>query len=334
VTNEVALAQLRVKFPDGTEQIIPITRASFDIGRVAANELTLPDTKISRHHVRLLFEGDRISLIDMGSRNGTIVNGQALKPNEPSPIRPGESFTIGPYTLTLESNTPPEEPAPAGGEPPVVVEPPIPHEPDDNLPPGPPSHEPPLPRDGEPEYDRAFGLPEGESRYLDYLPPIFQEKPKANGLGGRLHPLYLQYSFFGRFLLPFEGLLRPIEQTVDHFDLYLDPATAPAHFLEELGAWLSLTLDEKWSLEKRRTLVAEASELYKRRGTRKGLARHLEIYTDVVPQITEPENRPHFFQVVLTVPAEKRIDRATIERIIEANKPAHATYSLEIKQSP
>lgn len=182
---------------------------------------------------------------------------------------------------------------------------------------GPPSPpEPPGARHPEPtERDPLFGVPADRSRYLDFLPPIYEGEP-----------------FLGRFLLAFEGLLTPIEQTVDNFDLYLDPGTTPSSFLEQLAYWLGLSLDEKWSDEKRRAVVSEAAELHRRRGTAWSLRRHLEIYTGVTPEITESKEQPHHFEVSLRVPRGAEVDRDTVDRIIRSNKPAHTSYDLEISR--
>ena len=323
------LAQLRVTLPDGTEHVIPVTQAQFNIGRVQENELQLPEKMVSRHHARLLFEANRVSLVDLKSSNGTTVGEVRLPPNEPYPLSYGEAFQIGSYTLCLEpvpvpavqeapepeadheeepaaKDVPvsPPEPAPAPHVKLGVTEAPPPTE---SLPI--PPEEPRLP------YGDIFGLLPDQSRYLQHLPPIYAEHP-----------------FLGRFLLAIEEILTPVEQTVDNFDLYLDPGTAPDFFLEQIAAWLGLTLDEKWPSEKRRTVVAEAAELYRQRGTRRGLSRHLEIYTDITPEIIEPDDHPHHFQVILRVPAGQEIDRATVDRIIRAGKPAHTTYTLEIAQ--
>jgi phage tail-like protein len=184
--------------------------------------------------------------------------------------------------------------------------------------------QPPTPLPAQPEppegervrYGEAFGLPGDCSRYLQYLPPIYAADP-----------------FLGRFLLAFEGVLAPIEQTVDHFDLYLSPRTAPAYFLEHLARWLGIDLDEKWPSATRRALLAEAIELYRRRGTRWALSRHIEICTGVAPEIVEPEEQPFHFRVILRVPAGQAVDRAAVERIIQADKPAHTTYELQTVES-
>jgi phage tail-like protein len=312
------LANLRITFPDGSEQVVPVTKTAFNLGRVPDNDLPLAHQRVSRQHARLLLEGDRIQLIDLNSRNGTFVGETRLTPNVPFPISYGQAFRIEPFTLRLEA-VPSAAPAQYAVPPATPVQdaqsitpkavqvgmmelapPPVP-------PKAPPSGSGQLP------YDEAFGLPRDASRYLKYLPPIYHED-----------------EFLGQFLLAFEGIWTPIEQMIDHFDLYLDPHTTPAFFLEHLASWLDLTLDEKWSLGKRRALVAEAAELYWRRGTRWSLSRHLEIYTGIMPEIIEPEDRPHHFQVVLRVPSGQAVDRAVVERIIRANQPAHTTYKLEI----
>lgn len=296
------IANLRILFPDGTEQIVAVTKTPFNIGRIFGNDLLLTHQKVSRQHARLLFEGERVLLIDLNSSNGTFVGATRLTPNAPFPLAVGQTFRIEPFTLRLETPTPAQSAAPNVARIGMF-----------DLAPTPARPSPAPAADLGIAYDDAFGLPRDASRYLKYLPPIYHDD-----------------EFLGRFLLAFEGILAPIEQSVDHFDLYLDPRTTPAFFLDSLARWLDLTLDEKLPLAKRRALVAEAAELYWQRGTRWGLSRHLEIYTGILPEITEPADRPHHFQVVLRVPPGKTIDRAMVERIIRANQPAHTTFKLEI----
>jgi phage tail-like protein len=337
------LSKLHIVFPDGSEQEIEIGKSPFSIGRDVKNDLQLPDPNVSRNHARLLFEDDQMQVIDLKSSNGTFVGEKRLPPNEPHRIKVDETFKMGPYTLKLVAVPKPVEAKPKVEPPKSKAKPPAPKpepepEPEKRVvlkaekapsappkkvptktkaveapPPAPPPEEPPERDDGLPLFDEIMGIPPDRSRYLDHLPPFFSESP-----------------FLGQFLLSFEGLMVPIEQIVDNFDLYLNPDTTLAFFLEQLATWLGLTLDEKWPVEKQRAVVAEAAELYRLRGTRAGLTRFLEIYGEVTPTIKEPKRKPNHFDVVLEIPKRKRLDRATIERIIEANKPAHATYSLEI----
>lgn len=108
------------------------------------------------------------------------------------------------------------------------------------------------------------------SRYLDYLPAIHQEDP-----------------FLGRFLLPFEEVFAAFEDVLATIDRYFAPALTDQDFLPWLATWVSLALDEEWDEAKRRRLIGEAVELYRWRGTVKGLKRYLEIYTGLVPDIRE-----------------------------------------------
>ncbi len=319
------LALLRVKQRDGSERLLPIEKSSFSIGRTEINDLPLVHSKVSRSHARLDFEGDRVSLTDLNNSNGTLVGGNRLRPHERRPISYGEVFQIGPYDLWLErAPVSPQALAlessheePSVSVPPVVAESALDQVmPIDafNTPSSPPPSRPPASApEAEQLPDEAFGVNLDRSRYLEYLPPLYHDAP-----------------FLGRFLLAFEGVLTPLEQIVDNFDLYLDPQTAPPYFLDSLASWLGITLDETWPLRKRRAIIREAPQLFLQRGTPAGLSRCLEICFDVKPEIIEPEGKPHHFEVTLRVPASKPVERAEVERIIHANKPAHTTYTLTI----
>jgi hypothetical protein len=109
-----------------------------------------------------------------------------------------------------------------------------------------------------------------------------------------------------------------------------------------------LTLDEDWPLERRRAVLANATELHRRRGTVGGLTDHILLYTGIKPTIEERGtglklgkqnrlghqtvlgrgDRPHHFSVILRVPDPETIDRARLRTIIEAQRPAHTTYAL------
>jgi predicted component of type VI protein secretion system len=56
-------------------QIIPIQGAEFCIGRDETCELWAPNMTVSRRHTAILVHKDRVLIRDLGSRNGTFVNG-------------------------------------------------------------------------------------------------------------------------------------------------------------------------------------------------------------------------------------------------------------------
>jgi pSer/pThr/pTyr-binding forkhead associated (FHA) protein len=63
------------------------------IGRDSANEITVNDAEVSRRHARLTFQGGKYVLEDMGSTNGTFVNGQRL--TGPRVLKSGEVISLG-----------------------------------------------------------------------------------------------------------------------------------------------------------------------------------------------------------------------------------------------
>jgi phage tail-like protein len=171
------------------------------------------------------------------------------------------------------------------------------------------------------------------SRYLEYLPALYQDD-----------------QFMGQFLLIFESILGPIENTVDNARYYFDPLITPEPLVSWLAAWVDLAMDENCPLERRRELIKSAAELYRWRGTRRGLTEYLRIYTGSNPEISEyiagmpldTETRlgvdtrlgssgvGHHFTVTLELDDHSTIQSEHIHRIIDAQKPAHTVYTLQL----
>jgi len=63
------------------------------IGRDISNDIVISDVEVSRKHARLLLQPDGYVLEDMGSTNGTFVNGQRLV--SPRVLRGGEAIMFG-----------------------------------------------------------------------------------------------------------------------------------------------------------------------------------------------------------------------------------------------
>jgi hypothetical protein len=59
-------------------QEIDLTEGSFLIGRSPSCNLTLEDPLVSRHHARIVVAEESVTISDLGSRNGTLVNGEPL----------------------------------------------------------------------------------------------------------------------------------------------------------------------------------------------------------------------------------------------------------------
>lgn len=62
------------------------------IGRDEQCDLVIADRQVSRHHARISLEGDGYTLTDLGSKNGTFLNGQEL--DEPHVLQDGDEIQI------------------------------------------------------------------------------------------------------------------------------------------------------------------------------------------------------------------------------------------------
>jgi phage tail-like protein len=154
----------------------------------------------------------------------------------------------------------------------------------------------------------------------------------------------LRTSLAERFTRALDDALAPVHAALDSLPAYFDPQLTPPDFLDWLAGWVGLTLDETWPLDRRRSLVASAVALYARRGTARGLAEHVHIFTGVEPQVEESggvawsttpgapfpgERRP---RVVVRVAAEagQGVDVARLKALVDAVKPAHVPASVEV----
>ena len=68
------------------------------IGRSRSCDLVLRDDSVSRRHLMLTVDGDHVVVIDLGSTNGTLLNGRWITHAE---ARPGDILTLGEIELVL-----------------------------------------------------------------------------------------------------------------------------------------------------------------------------------------------------------------------------------------
>src|SRR6476469_6916941 len=66
---------LRLKSPDGTQSFDLREGVPLIVGRAPTCDLPVFDPTISRRHAELVADGDTLSLKDLGSSNGTFLNG-------------------------------------------------------------------------------------------------------------------------------------------------------------------------------------------------------------------------------------------------------------------
>jgi hypothetical protein len=85
----------RLVLPAGSgtpERTVLLTSARMVVGRGADADLRLPDTGVSRSHAELRVEGDTVRVVDLGSTNGTTVNG---RPVDSAVLHDGDRIEVG-----------------------------------------------------------------------------------------------------------------------------------------------------------------------------------------------------------------------------------------------
>jgi phage tail-like protein len=203
------------------------------------------------------------------------------------------------------------------------------------------------------------------SRYFDYLPAVYSED--GSFLGRFL--LAFEHVLTGREDPADPGLEEVLDGIDDERELrgierYFDPTPptgasgaverqqAPPEFLEWLAQWVALSLRADMPEARQRALIANAVSLYKRRGTKQGLEDVIALATGTGVTIEEQADAfqvgvhsrigvdtllsggpPHFFRVVARFPTRAQADasEAILREILDAEKPAHTYYRLDLE---
>jgi DNA-binding winged helix-turn-helix (wHTH) protein len=71
------------------------------VGRDADAAIQIDARGLSRHHARILVSGDAATLEDLGSKNGTYVNGRRI--TAPVRLSPGDEIKLGAVTVTFRT---------------------------------------------------------------------------------------------------------------------------------------------------------------------------------------------------------------------------------------
>ena len=71
------------------------------LGRGAEADVVVDDSGVSRRHAEIHIEGDRVRVIDLGSTNGTRVNGTTVTT---SWLHPGDRIDMGSSVLVFHTD--------------------------------------------------------------------------------------------------------------------------------------------------------------------------------------------------------------------------------------
>lgn len=163
-------------------------------------------------------------------------------------------------------------------------------------------------------------------------------------IGAMLPALYHEDTFVQRFTDGLDSVAAPPISVLDNLPSYFDPVLAPEDFLPWLAGWVGIALDENWPLARRRALVARAGDLYRSRGTARGLRDQIELLTGSAPEIQEsggtvwsptpgaspPGSAVAELVVRVREAPDRPVDRRRLESIVRDAKPAAVSHRLEV----
>src|SRR5258706_5100771 len=78
--------------------------SSYSIGRGSKNDIVIAHDAVSRHHA-VIYGGSAPAIEDLGSRNGTRVDGRLLEPGKKTPLTNGTAVEVGPATLLVHTGS-------------------------------------------------------------------------------------------------------------------------------------------------------------------------------------------------------------------------------------
>ncbi|WP_249713765.1 phage tail protein [Rhizomonospora bruguierae] len=173
--------------------------------------------------------------------------------------------------------------------------------------------------------------------------------PTPHPLGLALPAMYQEDGFVQRFVAGLDDVLAPILLTLDCLEAYLDPALAPADFVDWLAGWVAVPPDEGQPLDLRRELVRRAADLHRWRGTARGLGAEVALLTGGEVRVTDsggvtvsstPESAPAVpvdgptVHVTVRVPDPAAVDERRLRAAVVASVPAHVLPTIEIVAAP
>ena len=168
--------------------------------------------------------------------------------------------------------------------------------------------------------------------------------PSPYPLGLLLPGIYQEDDLAQRLVAGLDEVLAPVLSTLDNLGAYVDPRLAPEDFVDWLSTWVGVVLDEDWSLERSREIVARAVALHRRRGTARGILEAVRLVVDGEVELLEsggarwssapdgdlPGQTQPWLRVRVRVADPDPLDARRLEAVVAAVKPAHVPHTIEL----
>jgi pSer/pThr/pTyr-binding forkhead associated (FHA) protein len=100
------MPKFQITLPDNTELSYELTDELVTVGRLSDNAIELVDPSVSSHHAELSVSGQDYILKDIGSTNGTRLNGKSLPADQERTLRDGDVVLFGQIRAVYASENP------------------------------------------------------------------------------------------------------------------------------------------------------------------------------------------------------------------------------------
>lgn len=114
--NSTAVEIVRLHLVDANRTISLGGKTEYTLGRVSTDQPVIPDVDltefeayiqgVSRLHAALKIGRQRVSITDLGSANGTRVNGQKIVPHIDYPLKHGDAIALGKMIIQIAISAP------------------------------------------------------------------------------------------------------------------------------------------------------------------------------------------------------------------------------------
>jgi phage tail-like protein len=162
-----------------------------------------------------------------------------------------------------------------------------------------------------------------------------------------LPTVYFEDNFAQRLTAGLDEVIAPVFATLTNLSAYVDPKVAPVDFVEWLAGWVGLALDQTWPADRQRALIHQAADLYRLRGTAKGIAAHVALYLQIEPEIEEtggaawspvpngpiPGDAVPSLKVRVRVADPASVNVQRLDAVVRTAKPAHVPHEIEVVAS-
>ena len=98
------MIEITITTPDTPAASATLENGAYIIGASSNCHIPLKVTGISRRHAQLIVADNRITIMDLGSSNGTKINGgETIFPNTPVDISAGANLSIGKAVIRVKA---------------------------------------------------------------------------------------------------------------------------------------------------------------------------------------------------------------------------------------